>query len=226
MTAAEIAGCLGDGLRSLYDIFQDVFPAWNVTSLPFTLAGNTTATNFVALPADFQAELGLNWLNPPGIAGPVSVPRLGTWQDRNRGNILATPVSGALFMRREYAAQGDNLIVYPYYQSAGSYSLDYVPQVPTLSETPGTGLITQLPTNITPWRLYLITFASISVKVKREEETQPLQLRLNQEAARARKAAELRSQQTIKQIQIGGPGLGLGGYPGDWTNGTGGDWWW
>jgi hypothetical protein len=223
----EIAGYLSDGLRSLYDIFQDVFPVWAVSQLAFTLTGNTTATNYVALPDDFQAEIGLNWTNPPGAVGPVSVQRLGTWQDRNRGNLYASPVGSAqgIYLRREYVAQGDRLIVYPYYQSSGTYVLDYVPQIATLSETAGTGLITALPVALTPWRLYLITFASISVKVKREEDTAPLQLRLNVEAGRARKAAELRSQQTIKQIQIGG-GTGAGlGFGGDWTNGVDGDWW-
>jgi hypothetical protein len=126
---AEVAQYLSDGAKSLYDIFLDAFPHWFQSSFDFTLAGDTAATCFTAVPDDFQVDLGLDWLNPPGFIGPLTIRRLPTFLDRNKYVYGAVLVPGSAFYSRQYEVQDTNIRLYPYSQSSGQYRLWYQKQI-------------------------------------------------------------------------------------------------
>ncbi len=129
LTDTVISQFISDGARSLYDIFVDAYPHWFQSSFDFTLAGDTAATCFTDVPDDFQVDLGLDWQNPPGFIGPLTVRRLPTFLDRNKYVYGATLVPGSAFYSRQYEVQDGQIRLYPYSQSSGSYKLWYQKQL-------------------------------------------------------------------------------------------------
>jgi hypothetical protein len=291
LTDAEILRYASDGLRSLWDIFLESRPQWTQSQHEFTLTGNTAAGANVALPDDFELDLGLDWTDPPSGNGPVTVRRLPTFLDRNSFGYGANPLTHAgAFYERNYEVEGDNLRIYPYQNSSGTYKLWYQKRIPELKETvtvnvtlpndvsrptagPApltlsisnftwddamvggtatlafTGLnatfngtyeilaqeiagvhnltldgstsatitnptagtlsvtyqpadsIPELPVFIQPWKIYIVTFAGISIRTKFEEDISALELRLKQEDARARRISERRNS-NLRQIPL------------------------
>ncbi len=129
LTDTVIAQFISDGARSLYDIFLDAFPHWFQSSFDFTLTGDTAATCFTDVPDDFQVDLGLDWQNPPGFIGPLTIRRLPTFLDRNKYVYGATLVPGSAFYSRQYEVQDGQIRLYPYSQSSGVYKLWYQKQL-------------------------------------------------------------------------------------------------
>lgn len=133
LTDSTIITYLNDGMRSMYDLFLDAAPHWVQTAFEFTLTGDSDATSFVALPDDFQFDLGLDWLNPPGITYPLTIRRLPTFLDRNRLNPYNTLALSPAFYNRNYEVQGANLQLYPKMNCAGTYRLYYQKQIEPLA---------------------------------------------------------------------------------------------
>ncbi len=93
---------------------------------------------------------------------------------------------------------------------------------------PQPGTRADLPQVLTPWQVYLKTYASISVHARFEEPCPELQARLDREMARAVRMSEKRDSD-LRQVPIiaGGPyGQGIDSPnfdSGNW-GGSGGDW--
>lgn len=133
LTTATILTYLNDAVRSLYDLFLDSVPHWVQSSFDFTLLGNSDETSVVALPEDFQIDLGLDWQNPPGVTYPLTIRRLPTFLDRNRLNPYNTLALSPAFYNRNYAVQGSNLQLYPKQNCGGDYRLYYQVQIKPLA---------------------------------------------------------------------------------------------
>jgi hypothetical protein len=132
VTDDEIAGYLSDAVKVLYDIFVQQWQHWFYAEFSFTLAGGVGG-NRVALPVDFQRDLGLD-LNPTS-ATPTTVPRLDQFNNRNQlspwGNF--NPIAPGVLTNRRYALNGDELVVLPPLSSQGDYKLFYQAQLPELA---------------------------------------------------------------------------------------------
>lgn len=133
LTSATIITYLNDAVRSLYDLFLDSVPHWVQGSFDFTLTGDTEETSFIALPDDFQVDLGLDWLNPPGVTYPLTIRRLPTFLDRNRLNPYNTLALSPAFYNRNYEVQGANVQLYPKMNCGGDYRLYYQKQIDPLA---------------------------------------------------------------------------------------------
>ncbi len=127
ITSDEILAFMNDAGRALVDLFNETAPHWLQSHDEFTLTGNTFDTSVVALPDDFELDLGLDWLNAPGSIGPVTIRRLPTFQDRNAFSNVNPLIPGNNYWNRNYEAQGDELRIYaPNNLTAGDYRLWYV----------------------------------------------------------------------------------------------------
>ena len=132
VTDPEIAGYLSDAVKVLYDIFVQAWSHWFYNELSFTLAGGVGG-NSVALPVDFQRDLGLD-LNPLA-ATPTTVDRLDQWANRNNlapwGNF--NPIAPGVLTNRKYVLNDGQLMVLPPLSSQGDYKLSYQAQIPELA---------------------------------------------------------------------------------------------
>jgi len=135
LAPSTIVTYLNDAVRSLYDLFLDSVPHWVQGSFEFTLAGDSDETSLVALPDDFQIDLGLDWIDPPGVTYPLTIRRLPTFLDRNRLNPYNTLALSPAFYNRNYEVQGSNIQLYPKMNCAGTYRLYYQKQIDPLALT-------------------------------------------------------------------------------------------
>lgn len=109
----EVDQLISDGYRALWVEVTAVNKDFRVTPLPFTL----TTTQTTALPADFSEVRTVR--KDPGTAQQSYLTR---WGPKSANNMYD----------RTYRLSGSNLYVEPLARAAGSYSLDYIPQCPTL----------------------------------------------------------------------------------------------
>jgi hypothetical protein len=115
LSAAELDQFINDAYRKLWSEVLAINKNFRIKSLPFTLVAGGQAQ---ALPADFMEERYVR-LNP-GQENQVYLTR----------NNLRT---GSMNYDRSYDIFGTNLVIEPLQRSAGSYSLDYIPQPPVLA---------------------------------------------------------------------------------------------
>jgi hypothetical protein len=128
---AQIVELLNDALSEQRDKFIAAMSHWFRKTAPFTLVGNVSGSNTFDLTTipDFQMDQGVNWIPATG-ARPITVPRLGSFAERNA---IGGGVGWLTGQRREYFTNGDLLFIDPFTNSAGSYELIYTPQATPLA---------------------------------------------------------------------------------------------
>lgn len=128
---AQIVELLNDAYNELRDKFVAALSHWFRNTALFTLTGNTQGSNTFDLTTipDFQMDQGVDWL-PGGNAPPITVPRMGSFAERNTISGGLGWLSGQV---REYFTNGDLLFINPFTNSAGSYQLIYTPQAVLLA---------------------------------------------------------------------------------------------
>ena len=122
-TDAQLAVVLSDAGAELYDTFTTANQLYNVSQFPFTLVGGI-GLNFVLLPLDFQQGHSVD-VNP-GTQQPYTLRYLPSWLDRNSCS-MPYQIFGPNCGPKAYTFLGNELVVLPAVNAAGSYLLYYTP---------------------------------------------------------------------------------------------------
>ena len=139
---SQILGLFNDGAGELYDWMVGQFETWFLTSVDFALAGGVGGNIFPMPMATLLKDNTLE-LNPTSNT-PVSIPRLGSWGDRNRIGLVAGGFG--LDGGRRYYPAGSNLMVFPPNLAGGSYRLWYTPKyIPIVQSQPVPPIVPTVP---------------------------------------------------------------------------------
>jgi len=172
----EMPRYVNNAVSALYDRVVGAFEQYFSLTKTFAL----TSTNTILLTditgtdpsQQFYKELGLDYLlggSPTGRA--VSVPNLGSFEERNAGNVWGGPfVDGP---ERRYFINGPSLVVYPQTANfAGTYNLFYIPTVPMLTSS------VNLPVELERWKRLIVLDTARAMKEKREQDTDAIERKI------------------------------------------------
>jgi hypothetical protein len=110
---------------------------------------------------------------------------IGSYENRNDGCGWST--QGLIGADRTYVLVGDSLEILPNLTAfAGTYTLHYIPSCPVLSDT------VDLPVELERWVKLVVEKVSVSIKLKREQDTADLERLIAQQEKRIDNAARHR----------------------------------
>lgn len=202
----EMPQYVNDSVSAVYDRIVGAYEQYFATTSSFSLtSSNTIALTAITLtgPA-FYKELGVNFMSG-GL--PVTVQPIGSYTERNRGNIWGGPFVGGPNL--SYFINGANLEIYPSTSGfAGSYQLVYVGNVPTLTD------LVDLPVELERWKRLVILETTLLMKQKREQDTDAIERKIAVINAEIDAAARHRKKEG-KMIPARGTYSGGSGY-GPW----------
>lgn len=173
---------INESYKGLYDLLVTTWENYFINTSSATV---TSGNNTIALPADFYKLKGIDVLLDSGSTRWAPITRF-NFQERYLYQDSYS-YSLALQPRVQYILMGDEIILQPVDNAAGSYTVWYVPNVTELTDDADT-----LNTVCDVYKQYIIADVCIKANAKQESDTTEFEKMKAYEISRIQKAATQR----------------------------------